>query len=99
MVDDAPGPQLFPHHPRQGAALGLGQVGDAQLLGIPPFAVGRTQQQARRFDKARLRAAYDFLLDYEYRLKQGRVPQEGCAESALLCLEGLLRGEGACMNP
>ena len=70
-----------------------------QLLGIPPFAVGRTQQQARRFDKARLRAAYDFLLDYEYRIKQGRVAQEGCAESALLYLEGLLRGENACMNP
>ena len=64
------------------------QASQAQLLGIPPFAVGRTQQQARRFDKARLRAAYDFLLDYEYRLKQGRVPQEGCAESALLYLEG-----------
>ena len=61
--------------------------------------MGRTQQQARRFDKARLRAAYDFLLDYEYRIKQGRVAQEGCAESALLYLEGLLRGENACMNP
>ena len=75
------------------------QASQAQLLGIPPFAVGRTQQQARRFDKARLRAAYDFLLDYEYRIKQGRVAQEGCAESALLYLEGLLRGENACMNP
>ena len=68
------------------------QQSQAQLLGIPPFSVGRTQQQARRFDKARLKEAYDFLLDYEFRLKQGRIPQDGCAENALLHLEGILRG-------
>ena len=71
------------------------QAAQAQLLGIPPFAVGRTQQQARRFDVARLREAYDYLLDLEYRIKQGRAPQEGCAESALLHLSGILKGEGA----
>lgn len=64
----------------------------ASLLGIPPFSVGRTQQQARRFEKRRLKNAYDFLMDYEYRLKQGRIPQECCAENALLALEGILRG-------
>lgn len=68
------------------------QSAQAQLLGIPPFAVGRTQQQARRFDQARLRRAYDFLMDLEYRIKQGLVPQDGCAEGALLSLEGILRG-------
>lgn len=68
------------------------QSAQASLLGIPPFSVGRTQQQARRFEKERLRAAYDFLMDYEFRLKQGLVPQEGCAENAMLRLEGILRG-------
>ena len=64
----------------------------AQLLGIPPFSVSRTQQQARRFERERLKAAYDYLMDYEFRIKQGRVPQDNCAENALLHLEGILRG-------
>ncbi len=69
------------------------QASQAGMLGIPPFSVGRTQQQARRFDKARLKEAYDFLMDFEYRLKQGRIPQECCAENAMLRLEGILRGK------
>lgn len=64
----------------------------ASLLGISPFAVARTQQQARRFDRERLRKAYDYLMDYEYQIKQGRVSQESCAENALLALEAILRG-------
>lgn len=68
------------------------QAAQASLLGIPPFSVGRTQQQARRFEKERLRRAYDFLMDYEYRLKQGLIPQDSCAENAMLRLEGILRG-------
>lgn len=60
----------------------------AGLLGIPPFSVGRTQQQARRFTREQLRAAYDYLMDYEYRLKQGRLPQDNCAETAMLHLQG-----------
>ncbi|MBP3648059.1 MAG: DNA polymerase III subunit delta [Clostridia bacterium] len=64
----------------------------AQLLGIPPFSVSRTQQQARRFERDRLKEAYDYLMDYEFRIKQGRVPQDNCAENALLHLEGILRG-------
>jgi len=63
-----------------------------QLLGIPPFSVGRTQQQARRFEKSRLKEAYDYLMDYEFGIKQGRIPQEACAENALLRLESILRG-------
>ncbi len=69
------------------------QTSLAGLLGIPPFAVGRTQQQARRFERARLKRAYDFLMDYEFQIKQGRVPQEGCVESAMLRLDGILRGD------
>jgi DNA polymerase-3 subunit delta len=70
------------------------QQSQAQLLGIPPFAVGRTQQQARRFDKQRLRRAYDMLLAYEQDIKSGRLPMDACAENALLQLEQILRGEG-----
>ena len=68
------------------------QQSQAQLLGIPPFAVGRTQQQARRFSQQRLRQAYDMLVGYEQSIKAGLVPQEACAENALLRLEEILRG-------
>lgn len=68
------------------------QQSQASLLGIPPFAVGRTQQQARRYDRARLKEAYESLLDYEQQIKGGLTPQEGCAENALLRLEAILRG-------
>lgn len=71
------------------------QQGQAALLGIPPFSVGRTQQQARRIEKARLKRAYDYLMEYEYQIKQGRLPQDSCAENALLALEGILRGTGS----
>lgn len=68
------------------------QNAQASLLGIPPFSVARTQQQARRFDKERLRAAYDYLMNVEFLLKQGRLPQDNCAENAMLHLESILRG-------
>lgn len=71
------------------------QQAQAGLLGIPPFAVSRTQQQARRFDRARLREAYDYLMNFEYALKAGRMPQDGCVESAMLRLEEILRAERA----
>ncbi|MEG1013344.1 MAG: DNA polymerase III subunit delta [Clostridia bacterium] len=67
----------------------------AALLGIPPFAVSRTQQQARQFNKAQLRKAYDYLLQLEYELKSGRVSQEGSAESAMLQLDGILQSDHA----
>ena len=68
------------------------QNAQASLLGIPSFSVGRTQQQARRFDRDRLKTAYDYLMNYEFLLKQGRIPQESCAENAMLQLESILRG-------
>ena len=71
------------------------QQAQAALLGIPPFAVQRTQTQARRYDKACLREAYDGLMRFEYELKTGRQPQESCAENAMLMLEGVLRGDAA----
>ena len=62
------------------------------LLGIPPFAVSRTQAQARRYPRERLRAAYDYLFDLEYRLKSGQAPQEGSAETAMFQLDAILNG-------
>ena len=62
----------------------------ASLLKIPPFAVRRTQTQAMRYDKQRLKMVYDFLLDFEYRLKSGKLPQDGCAEAALMQMKELL---------
>lgn len=70
------------------------QQNQAALLGIHPYAVSRTQQQARRYDRERLKAAYAFLVDYEQQIKAGQVPQESCAENALLLLEGVLRRTG-----
>ena len=60
------------------------------LLKIPPFAVRRMQEQAMRYDPQRLKAVYDYLLDYEYRLKSGKLPQDGCAEAALMQMKALL---------
>ncbi len=67
----------------------------ASLLGIPPFAVARTQQQARRYAAQSLRAAYEALLEREYGIKSGRIPQEGCAQAALLELDSILNGQRA----
>ena len=74
---------------------GAPQAQQAGLLGIPPFAVGRTQAQARRYPKANLKAAYDYLFELEYRLKSGQAPQEGSAETALFMLDGILAGRSA----
>ncbi|MDD3212980.1 MAG: DNA polymerase III subunit delta [Eubacteriales bacterium] len=69
------------------------QASLAKLLGIPPFAVGRTQAQARRYTGERLKAAYDYLFDLEYRLKSGRVSQDGSAETALFTLDAILNSQ------
>jgi len=60
------------------------------LLKIPPFAARRMQEQAMRYDKQQLKAVYDYLLDYEYRLKSGKLPQDGCAEAALMQMKEML---------
>jgi DNA polymerase III subunit delta len=63
------------------------------LLGIPPFAVARTQAQARLHGKDTLKAAYDYLYDLEFSLKSGRISQEGCAEAALFQLDTILKAD------
>ena len=71
------------------------QQSQAALLGISPYVLGRTQTQARRYDKARLGKAYDELMRMEFELKTGRIPQDNCAENALLMLGGILGGQSA----
>ncbi len=65
----------------------------ASLLKIPPFAVRRMQAQAMRYGKDQLKAVYDFLLDFEFRLKSGRLPQDGSAEAALMQMKELLESK------
>ena len=62
------------------------------MIGIPPFAVTRMQAQARRYPREKLKAAYDYLFELEYRLKSGQAPQEGSAETALFRLDAILNG-------
>lgn len=71
------------------------QGDQANLLGISPFAVARTQAQARRYPHEKLKAAYDYLYELEYLLKSGQSPQEGSAEAALFQLDGILNGATA----
>jgi DNA polymerase-3 subunit delta len=65
----------------------------ASLLKIPPFAVRRMQPQAMRYQKRQLKAVYDYLLEFEYRLKSGKFPQDGCAEAAMFQVKELLEKE------
>lgn len=62
----------------------------AALVGISPFFLRNNQQQARRYTKEKLKQAYDWLLQYEYEIKNGLTPQDGCAETALLKLTEIL---------
>ena len=65
----------------------------ASLLGIPSFAVARTQQQCKRYSVESLRQAYEALLQMEYGVKTGQISQEACAQAALLQLESILNAK------
>ncbi|MBE5779181.1 MAG: DNA polymerase III subunit delta [Clostridiales bacterium] len=62
----------------------------AALVGISPFFLRNNQQQAKRYSKEKLKQAYDWLLQYEFEIKNGLTPQDGCAETALLRLTEIL---------
>lgn len=66
----------------------------AGLLGIPPFASTRAQQQVRGYEKRRLKEAYQQLLQMEYQIKSGQIPQDGCVQAALFMLDEILNGKG-----
>ena len=83
------------YHLRRLESEGVEQNKLAELTGIAPYFLSRSRQQANAFSLEKLREAYDYLVENEFLLKQGRLPQQGCAENAMLRLEEILRGQEA----
>ncbi len=67
---------------RAGERKGLGQKELAELLGVPPFAAGRIQQQARKASPRFLRDLYGKLLAVDRRVKRS-----GGSTAALRAIE------------
>lgn len=63
----------------------------ASLLGIPPFAVGRTLAQAKRYELKKLKEAYEALYQSEFAVKSGVMPVTGALEHAMLGVSAILR--------
>ena len=55
-----------------------------QNLGIAPFAAERCIRQAQAYTGKEVKQAVDICLDTEYRIKSGRMNQEGSLEAAML---------------
>lgn len=55
-----------------------------QNLGIAPFAADRCIRQAQAYTGKEVKQAVDICLDTEYRIKSGRMNQEGSLEAAML---------------
>ena len=67
-----------------------------QRLGIAPFAAERCIRQAAAYSGREIKQAVDICLDTEYRIKSGRLNQEGALEAAMLAIFNLrhVRQEG-----
>ncbi len=55
-------------------------------LGIPPFAVDKAQKQARAYTAQSLKAAVDLIVDTDFRIKSGKLSQDGVPENIILTL-------------
>lgn len=55
-----------------------------QNLGIAPFAAERCLRQAAAYSGGEIKQAVEICLDTEYRIKSGRLNQEGALEAAML---------------
>lgn len=55
----------------------------ARQLGSPPFVVRKLQPLAARYPMALLKQAYDLLIETEYLVKSGQIPEEGSLEQAV----------------
>ena len=55
-----------------------------QKLGIAPFAAERCIWQAQAYTGREVKQAVEICLDTEYRIKSGRMNQEGSLEAAML---------------
>ena len=66
-----------------------------QRLGIAPFAAERCIRQAAAYSGREIKQAVEICLDTEYRIKSGRLNQEGALEAAMLSIFALRRGRAA----
>lgn len=62
-----------------------------QKLGIAPFAADRCIRQAQAYTGREVKQAVDICLDTEYRIKSGKMNQEGSLEAAMLEIFALRR--------
>ena len=62
-----------------------------QRLGVAPFAAERCIRQAAAYSGKEIKQAVDICLDTEYRIKSGRLNQEGALEAAMLAIFALRR--------
>ena len=62
-----------------------------QRLGVAPFAAERCIRQAAAYSGKEVKQAVDICLDTEYRIKSGRLNQEGALEAAMLSIFALRR--------
>lgn len=56
----------------------------ASILGIPPFAVTKSQRQAQRYTLEELEAAVALCVETDYKLKNGKLSQDGAVEQVML---------------
>jgi len=62
-----------------------------QNLGIAPFAAERCIRQAQAYSGGEVKQAVDVCLETEYRIKSGKMNQEGALEAAMLEIFALRR--------
>jgi DNA polymerase-3 subunit delta len=55
----------------------------ARQLSVPPFVARKMMQQAGRYSIGSLKEACDLLIDTEYQVKSGQIPEEGSLEQAV----------------
>jgi DNA polymerase III, delta subunit len=55
-------------------------------LGIPPFAVDRARRQAAAYNARSLKKAVDLIMDTDFRIKSGKLSQDGVPENIILTL-------------
>ncbi|MDO5021773.1 MAG: DNA polymerase III subunit delta [Eubacteriales bacterium] len=55
----------------------------AQVLGVPPFVVAKLLKTTENYSVSDLKKAYKMLIDSEYSVKSGEMPELGSLESAV----------------
>ena len=76
------------------AAEGVSQGTIASMLGMPPFAVRKNAETARRYSAAQLNAMCRLCLDTEYQVKSGQIMEYGSLEKVMLEMLTIRGGGG-----